>query len=74
MKLQLFSVAVISMQLFSTENIVGLGLDCLICFRGQISNNYNYRKKFKYFVKFNLMKVRINLSNMEVYAQQIQNL
>jgi hypothetical protein len=54
--------------------IVGLGLHCLICFGGQISNNSNYQKKFEYFVKFILMKIRINLSSMEVYAQPIQNL
>ncbi len=56
------------------KDIVGLGLHCLICFEGQISNNSNYLKKFEYFVKFILMKIRINLSNMEVYVQTIQNL
>jgi hypothetical protein len=54
--------------------IADLGLHCLICFVGQISNNSNYRKKFKYFVKFILMKIRTNLSKMEVYAQPVQNL
>jgi hypothetical protein len=53
---------------------VGLGLHCLICFGHQISNDSNYQKKFEYFVKFILMKISINLSNMEVYAQPIQNL
>jgi hypothetical protein len=48
----------------STPYIVGLGLHCLICFGGQISNNSNLRKKFKYLVKFILMKIRINLHNM----------
>jgi hypothetical protein len=55
-------------------NIVGLGLHCLICFVGQISNNCNYQKKFEYLVKFILMKILINLSKMDVCAQSIQNL
>jgi hypothetical protein len=54
--------------------IVGLGLHCLICFGNQISNNSNYQKKFEYFVKFILMKIRINLHKMELCAQPIQNL
>ncbi len=56
------------------DNIVGLGLHCLICFLGQISNNCNYQKKVEYLVKFILMKILINLSKMEVCAQSIQNL
>jgi hypothetical protein len=55
-------------------HIVGLGLHCLICFGGQISNNSNYRKKFECFVKFILMKILINLHNISVCAQPIQNL
>jgi hypothetical protein len=50
------------------------GITLSYLFWGKISNNSNYRKKFQYFVKFILMKMRINLSNMEVYAQPIQNL
>jgi hypothetical protein len=50
------------------------GITLSYLFWGQISNNSNYRKKFEHFVKFILMKIRINLHNMEVCAQPIQNL
>jgi hypothetical protein len=50
------------------------GITLSYLFWGQISNNSNYRKMFEYLVKFILMKISINLSNMEVYAQPIQNL
>ncbi len=55
-------------------HIVGLGLHCLICFGGQISNNSNYRKKFEYLAKFILMKIRINLSKIEECSETNQNL
>jgi hypothetical protein len=41
------------------------GVILFYLFWGQISNNCNYRKKFEYLVKFILMKIRINLSNMK---------
>jgi hypothetical protein len=49
------------------------GIAISYLFGGQISTNSKV-KKFVYFAKFILMKIRINLSNMEVYAQPIQNL
>ena len=54
--------------------IVALGLHSLICFGGQISNNFNYQKMFEYFANFILMKIHINLSYMKVCAQPTQNL
>jgi fatty acid synthase len=39
------------------------GITMPYLFWGQISNNSNYRKKFKYLVKFILMKICINLSH-----------
>ncbi len=50
------------------------GITLSYLFWGQISNNSNYRKKFEYLVKFILMKIRINLYTIEIYAQPIQNL